>query len=144
MSEIEEPTSWSIHEAIAVAYEAFVIRFGADVLATAFEALCRDYEEAKAAALDTEEEIGDYLQYPLSMKGSGLDLWVAKARSDPDQAELLTLIGVRWLLARDDLLTRPAHSRVPCSYSEGLADHVSLQLLSQMLYRGRAPYTTCD
>lgn len=78
------------------------------------------------------------------MKGSGLDLWVAKARSDPDQAELLTLIGVRWLLARDDLLTRPAQSRVPCSYSEGLTDHVSLQLLSQMLYRGRAPYTTCD
>ena len=85
-----------------------------------------------------------FARCPLNKFGSELDLWVAKARADGEQVPLLVHAGVRWWLARDDLLSRPAHARVPCDYSNGAMEHFSLQLLSQMLYRGRAPYTTCD
>lgn len=90
------------------------------------------------------EELDKYLKYPLTMFGSELGRWVDRAKADESQARLLVHAGIRWWQSRDDLLSRPAHSRVPCDCSEGELDHFSLQLLSQMLYRGRAPYTTCD
>ena len=144
MHTIEKKTSWSIHEAIAVGMAEFTSRFGDDVLWQAFQllTLSRDVTLAEHARL--EEELDRYLKYPLSEVGSTLDLWMAKARVDGGQAQLLVHAGICWWLARDDLLSRPSHSRVPCDYSEGELDHFSLQLLSQMLYRGRAPYTTCD
>lgn len=136
--------SWSLHEALAVAFTAFTERFGEDTLWLAFEALTLRREATLAQNAEIADELERYLQHPLSKRGSELDLWVAKARKAEDQTPLLVHAGVRWWQARDDLLTRPAHARVPQVYAEGMTDHVSLQLLKQMLYRGRAPYTTCD
>ena len=136
--------SWSLHEALAVAFSAFTERFGQDTLWRAFEALTLRREATLAQHAELADELERYLQYPLNMRGSELDLWVAKARADTEQALLLVHAGVRWWQARDDLLSRPAHARVPRVYAEGMSEHVSLQLLKQMLYRGRAPYTTCD
>ena len=136
--------SWSIHEALAIAFTAFTERFGEDTLWRAFEALTLRREATLAQHAELADELERYLQYPLNMRGSELDLWMAKARKAEDQTLLLVHAGVRWWLARDDLLSRPAHARVPHVYAEGMSDHVSLQLLKQVLYRGRAPYTTCD
>lgn len=139
-----QPDSWSIHEAIAVAFTEFSERFGEDVLWRAFAELTQHRETIMAQQAELGSELDSYLQYPLNKFGSELDLWMAKARADDEQAWLLVHAGVRWWLARDDLLGRPTHARVPCDYSNGEMGHFSLQLLSQMLYRGRAPYTTCD
>ena len=136
--------SWSLHEALAVGFSAFTERFGQDVLLHAFEALTLHREATLAQNTEMADELERYLQHPLNLRGSELDLWMAKARKAEDQTLLLVHAGVRWWLARDDLLSRPAHARVPHVYAEGMSDHVSLQLLKQMLYRGRAPYTTCD
>lgn len=139
-----QPDSWSIHEAIAVAFTEFSERFGEDVLWRAFAELTQHRETIMAQQAELGGELDSYLQYPLNKFGSELDLWMAKARADDEQAWLLVHAGVRWWLARDDLLSRPAQSRVPCSYAEGETVHVNLQLLKQMLYRGAAPYTTCN
>jgi len=144
MQPTDTPDSWSIHEALAVAYGAFTERFGATILWQAFVALTRDRDATLAEQERLEADIDSFIKYPLGMKGSKLDVWVASALADPEVALLVLHMGVRWWRARDDLLTRPAASRVPCVYEEGGLEHVSLQLLRQMLYRGRAPYTTCD
>lgn len=134
--------SWSIHEAVAVSYQAFVEHFGADLLWRAFDALTskRDATLAKQGQLDYG--LGKYLQYPLSKDGDELTSWMKAARADSEQADLLLHIGVRWWLSRDDLLSRPAHSRVPCEYAPGSTYPARIQLLTQMLYRGRASETT--
>lgn len=144
MPQVEEKTSWSIHEAIAVAMTEFKNRFGDDVLWYAFQALTLHRDSALTEHAQLAEELDQYLKHPLSMFGSELKRWLRSAQADEGQARLLLHAGIRWWQSRDDLLSRPAHSRVPCDYSEGELDHFSLQLLSQMLYRGRAPYTTCD
>lgn len=136
--------SWSIHEALAVAFTAFTERFGEDVLWHAFAELTLRREATLAQHAELTDELERWLQGMLNQRGSELDLRVAKARSDANEALLLVHAGVRWWQARDDLLSRPAHARVPHIYAEGMTDHVSLQLLKQVLYRGRAPYTTCD
>lgn len=138
------PSSWSIHEALAVAYEEFTTRFGADLLWPAFDMLARDRDGTLAAHESVEAELDQYLGHALNKKGSTGDLWISSARADEGQLVLLLHAAVRWWCARDDLLSRPAQSRVPCEYAEGESAHVNLQLLTQMLYRGRAPYTTCD
>lgn len=140
----QDQHSWSIHEALAVAFTAFTERFGEDMLLRSLEELTLRREATLAQNAEMADELEKYLQHPLNKRGSELDLWVAKARKSEDQVPLLVHAGVRWWLARDDLLTRLAHARVPYVFAEGEADHVSLQLLKQMLYRGRAPYTTCD
>ncbi len=144
MHTIERKTYWSIHEAIAVSMAEFTNRFGDDILWSAFRLLTLNRDATLAEHAILADELDGYLKYPLNEVGSTLDLWMAKARTDANQAQLLVHAGIRWWLARDDLLSRPSHSRVPCDYSEGELGHFSLQLLSQMLYRGRAPYTTCD
>ena len=138
------PTSWSIAQALAVSFAAFTQRFGAALLWQAFEALTTEPERTMAAHMGLETAIDQYLPHALQAAGANLVIWMANARADPQQAQLLLHCAVRWWRARDDLLARPAKSRVPCVYAEGLSDHVSLQLLNQMLYRGAAPYTTCD
>ncbi|ADU99804.1 hypothetical protein [Alicycliphilus denitrificans] len=139
-----QPESWSIHEAIAVSFNAFGERFGEDVLWLAFAELARERDATLDELGGAERDINQYLMQVLNKKGSELDLWISSARADGAQALTLLQIGVRWWLARDDLLSRPAQSRVPCQHAEGETDHVSLQLLKQMLYRGAAPYTTCN
>lgn len=139
-----QPESWSIHEAIAVSFNAFGERFGEDVLWLAFAELAREREATIDELAGAEAEINQYLMQALNKKGSALDLWISTARADGEQALTLLQIGVRWWLARDDLLSRPAQSRVPCRHAQDETDHVNLQLLKQMLYRGAAPYTTCN
>jgi len=141
---MEERENWSIHEAVAVSHAVFVRRFGEDVLWMAFNALTSQRDATLAEHARLERDIDKYLQYTLHSEGGALAPWLTGARDDPETVNLLLHIGVRWWLARDDLLSRPARSRVPCVYAQGLKEHVSLQLLAQMLYRGRAPYTTCD
>lgn len=135
---------WSIHEAIAVSFDTFARRFGADLLWAAFQALTGDRETTLAEHVEWEKDIDKFIQYPLSMSGANLLVWMTNARADDYSTRMLCHMGIRWWLARDDLLSRPPKSRVPCVYTEGLSNHVNLQLLNQMLYRGRAPYTTCD
>lgn len=134
--------SWSIHEAIAVAYDAFTARLGADLLWRAFEALTQRHAETVTVNQRRDAELGRYINHIVASEGAALREWLANARADPEQAALLLHVGVRWWRARDDLLARPAGTRVRRAYAEGCAAHVSLQLLSQMLYRGRAPDTT--
>lgn len=136
--------SWSIHEALAIAYQEFSNRFGADLLWAAFDLLARDRERTLAELSEREAELDQYLGHAMYQAGSAGDIWISKARTDEGQTALLLQAAVRWWCARDDLLSRPTQSRVPCEYAEGNKDHVNLQLLAQMLYRGRAPYTTCN
>lgn len=136
--------SWSLHEALAVAFTAFTERFGQDTLWRAFEALTLRREATLAQHAELVHELGRWLQYPLELGGSELETWMANARADADQEPLLVHAGVRWWQARDELLSRPAHARVTFVRKEWTLDHVSLQLLKQMLYRGHAPNTTCD
>lgn len=134
--------SWSLHEAIAVAFSAFTERFGQETLWHAFEALALRREATLAQHAELAHELGRWLQYPLNEGGSGLDMWVANTRANVDEAPLLLHAGVRWWLARDELLSRPAQARVPHVFAEGkTAAHISLSLLKQMLYRGCAPDT---
>lgn len=136
--------SWSIHEALEAGYEAFIGQFGSAILWRAFDVLTRQRAITLRHQKQLERDVDKYLQYPLHLSGQELESWMEQARADPDQDVLLLQVGVRWWLARDDLLNRPAHSRVPCVYADGLDVPVRIQLLSQLLYRGRAPYTTCD
>ena len=133
--------SWSAPEALAAAYTEFTLRFGADLLHQAFEALTLQPEKTKNDHKAIEDELGTYLAYPLNTHGAGLVIWMANAKSKPDNAALLLHCAVRWWLARDDLLRKPSGTRVPCVYAEGSKDHSALQLLTQMLYRGSAPDT---
>ena len=134
--------SWSIHEALAIAFTAFTERFGEDTLWRAFEALTLRREATLAQHAVLAHELGRWLQYPLELGASELEPWMANARADADQEPLLVHAGVRWWQARDDLLSRPTQARVPHVFAEGkTAAHISLSLLKQMLYRGCAPDT---
>ena len=135
------PTSWSIAQALAVSFAAFTQRFGADLLWQAFEALTTEPERTMAAHMGLETAIDQYLPHALQAAGANLVIWMANAKSRPDNAALLLHCAVRWWLARDDLLRKPSGTRVPCVYAEGSSDHCTLQLLTQMLYRGSAPDT---
>lgn len=133
--------SWSISEALSEAYRAFAQRFGADLLWQAFEALTTKREDTMAAHQALERDLDQYLWHALNAQGANLVIWMANARSKPDNADLLLHCAVRWWLARDDLHRKPAGTRVPCEYAPGSTDHSALQLLTQALYRGSAPDT---
>lgn len=136
-----EATGWTIPDALAVAFQAFTQRFGADLLWLAFEALTIKREDTMAEHQALERDLDQYLGHALNAQGANLVIWMANARSKPDNAELLLHCAVRWWRARDDLVRMPGGTRVPCVYAEGATDHVALQLLMQMLYRGSAPDT---
>ena len=142
--ESTDHTSWSVPEALGVALEAFTKRFGADLLWAAFQQWTADPQSVMAEHRAIEASLDQYLAHALAHKGAAHVVWMANARADDTQAVLLLHIGVRWWRARDDLLRRLPQARVPCEYASGLTDHVNHQLLCQMLYRGSAPYTTCD
>lgn len=133
--------TWSVPEALAVAYTAFTQRFGADLLWQAFEVLTTKRKDTMAEHKALERDLGQYLGHALNAQGADLVIWMANAKSRADNAELLLHCAVRWWLARDDLLRKPSGTCVPCVYAEGATDHVALQLLTQMLYRGSAPDT---
>jgi hypothetical protein len=66
---------------------------------------------------------------------------MANMRSDPSCEDLLRLIGMRWVLARDHMLSLPKEAMVVYAPIEGLDDQFRLRVLKQMLYRGAAPDT---
>ncbi len=143
MADNTDKPSWSIPEALAVAYTAFTQRFGDDLLWQAFDALSTKPESTKAEHRAMGRDLDQYLGHALSAQGADLVIWMANARSCPDNVALLLHCGVRWWMARDDLLLQQAsEARVPCNYAEGSTDHPGLQLLTQMLHRGSAPDTT--
>lgn len=135
----EHTSSWTVHEALAVAFREFDIRFGADLLWPAFEAMASRRAEVLLEQAAIESELNQFLQYPLNKRGADLDLWISKARCTEDQAVLLLHIGVRWWRARDAMLALPAGTTVP--QIGDVEGHVSLSLLKQMLYRADAPHT---
>lgn len=135
----EHTASWTVQEALSVAYREFDLRFGADLLWPAFDALMHRRSEVLLAQAGIESELNQFLQYPLNKRGTDLDLWISKARSTEDQAELLLHIGVRWWRARDAMLALSDGTTVP--QMTDVEGHVSLSLLKQMLYRADAPHT---
>lgn len=134
-------THWTIPEALAAAYQAFSTRFGQDALAQAFEALTMAPQATKLENRRIGRTLDQYISHAINVHGREQVTWLSSALADADQAPLLLHAGVRWWLARDDLLRKPPGTLVPKQYMEGLKDHVSLQLLGQMLYRGAAPDT---
>lgn len=141
---IKDRGYWSVHEAIAVSFDEFSRRYGADLLWKAFQSLTRNHDAILREHTKLEADIGKFTQFALYIDEAKLDGWVSETRHDDYGIKMLHHMGIRWWLSRDDLMTRPPQTRVPCVYTEGMSGHVSLQLLRQMLYRGRAPYTTCD
>jgi hypothetical protein len=141
MKQPTEAAHWAVSEALAVAYTEFTQRFGAELLLQAFEALTLRPMETMATHRTLDRHMGNYISSVLDARGDGLTEWLTNARADRDQDAMLLDIGVRWWLARDDLARKPAGTRVPCEYAPGSTDHVSLQLLTQMLHRGSAPDT---
>ena len=135
-------THWTIAEALAATYQAFSTRFGHEALAAAFEALTMRPQATKLENKKLGRALDQYIGHALNAHGREQVLWLSHALADADQAPLLLHAGVRWWLARDDLLRRPAGTLVPKQYAEGLKDHVSLQVLAQMLHRGAAPDTS--
>lgn len=136
-----EHETMSIDEALLAAFTEFTMRFGEELLWQSFAALMRNRTDVLQYQSDYAEDLDTYIGSALYAKGANIVIWNANARADIDQAEMLLHIGVRWWLARDDLLGKPAEVRVLKYYLEGLSDHFSLQLLSQMLFRGAAPET---
>jgi len=134
-------THWTIHEALAASYQAFCTRFGQDALAVAFELLTMRRQITMLENKRLGRTLDQYISHAVNVQGREQVTWLSHALADPDQAGLLMHAGVRWWLARDDLLRKPAGTLVPKQYMEGLKEHVSLQLLAQMLYRGAAPDT---
>ena len=134
-------THWTIHEALAAAYQAFCTRFGHEALAAAFEALTMQRQATLLHNKRLGRSLDQYISHAVNVQGKEQMHWLANALAAPDQADLLMHAGVRWWLARDDLLRKPRGTLVPKRHMEGLKDHVSLQLLAQMLYRGAAPDT---
>jgi hypothetical protein len=135
--------SWTVPEALAVAYREFTQRFGADLLHQAFEALTLQSAKTMQAHRALDADMGDYISSVLDARGAGLAEWLANARADRTQDAMLQDIGVRWWHARDDLARQPEGTRVPCTYAPGFTSlHSGLQLLAQMLYRGSAPDRT--
>lgn len=137
MTYTTQPASWTVTQAVAIAYTAFAERFGADLLHGAFAALTTQPE----ATMTQQRALGAELDSYISHAMTGGSAWMDTARADPKQASLLLHLGVRWWLARDAMLHLPTGTLVPCQYAEGLTDHVSLQLLGQMLHRGGSPDT---
>lgn len=138
-----QATSWTVPEALAVAYTEFTRRFGADLLAQAFAALTLQPVKTMQAHRALDRDMGDYISSVLDAHGAALQEWLANARADREQDAMLQDIGVRWWRARDDLARKPAGTRVPCTYAPGSTSlHSGLQLLIQMLHRGSAPDTT--
>ncbi|WP_141685490.1 hypothetical protein [Klebsiella pneumoniae] len=135
---------WSVHEAIAVSFRAFSRRYGEDLLWSAFGMLTRDRRKAIREHALLEKDINDFIQYPIDSEGKSLREFMATAKADEHGLLMLRHMGIRWWLARDDLLSLPPQTRVPRVYCEGFTKHVSLQLLDQMLWRGAAPDTTCS
>ncbi|BBK14289.1 MULTISPECIES: hypothetical protein [Klebsiella] len=135
---------WSVHEAISVSFRAFSRRYGEDLLWSAFGMLTRDRRKALREHACLEQDINSFIKYPISSEGRALREFMAKAKDDEYGLLMLRHMGIRWWLARDDLLSLPPQTRVPRVYSEGFTNHVSLQLLDQMLWRGAAPDTTCN
>ncbi len=135
----EHTTSWTVQQALAVAFREFDLRFGSDLLWRAFEALTNRRAEVLAAQATIEPELNQFLQYPLNKRGADLDLWISKARCSADQAELLLHIGVRWWRAHEAMQALPIGTTVP--QVTDVECHVSLSLLKQMLYRADAPHT---
>ena len=133
--------SWTVPEALSVAYKAFAARFGADLLHQAFEALTLHPKQTMAMHRALRADMVTYLDYALDVRGAGLVVWMANARADLDQAPMLLDCAVRWWCARDAMLRLPLNTRVPCIYMEGLTAHSDLQLLEQMLRRASAPDT---
>lgn len=137
------PDTWSVPEALAVAYTEFTQRFGADLLHQAFAALTLQPEQTMQAHRALDRDMGNYISHVLDARDAGLLEWLANARADRSQDAMLLDIGVRWWRARDDLARQPHGTRVPCTYALGSTSlHSGLQLLVQMLHRGSAPDTT--
>lgn len=136
------PATWSVPEALAVAYAEFTQRFGADLLHHAFESLTLRPEKTMQAHHALDRDMGNYISSVLDARGAGLVEWLANARADSSQDAMLLDIGVRWWRARDDLARQPHGARVPCTSAPGSTSlHSGPQLLTQMLYRGSAPDT---
>lgn len=134
--------SWTVPEALAVAYREFTQRFGADLLHQAFEALTLHGTHTMQVHHALDADMGNYLSSVLDARGAGLTEWLANARADRTQDAMLLDIAVRWWRARDDLAREPAGTLVPCTYEPGATGlHSGHQLLSQMLYRASAPDT---
>ncbi len=137
----EQPDSWSISEAVTESYEEFGRRFGRDLIGSAFDIICRDPFGTSALHLKMSREIDESLRHMLNTSAEGQTIWMANARSSPGDLQLLQHIGVRWVYARDHMVSLPWDTVVPRRNVEGLGDHFSLQVLKQMLYRGAAPDT---
>ena len=138
---MSKTTHWTIPEALAAAYQAFGTRFGQEALASAFEALTMKPEATRLENRRLRRTLDQYIGHAINVQGREQVTWLSNALADPSQAPLLLHAGVRWWMARDDLLRKSPGTLVPKQYMEGLKDHVSLQLLAQMLYRGAAPDT---
>lgn len=134
-------THWTITEALGVAYEAFSTRFGPEALAAAFEALTLEPQATRLENRRLGRDLDQYISHAIGVFGREQVTWLSNALADPDQAALLMHAGVRWWLARDDLLRKPPSALVRKQYAEGMKAHFSLQLLGQMLHRGAAPDT---
>lgn len=142
MKATQPQDTWSVPEALAVAYTEFAQRFGAELLHQAFEALTLDPKQTMHAHRALDRDMGNYISSVLDARGAALVEWLANARADRSQDAMLLDIGVRWWRARDDLARQPHGTRVPCTYAPGSTSlHSGLQLLTQMLYRGSAPDT---
>lgn len=143
MKTIETPESWTIPEALAVAYAEFTQRFGADLLPKAFEALTLRPTQTLQVHQALDRDMGNYISSVMDARGAALIEWLAHARTDRDQDAMLLDIGVRWWRARDDLARKPVGTRVPCTYApDSTSLHSGLQLLVQMLHRGSSPDTS--
>ncbi len=137
------PATWSVPEALALAYTEFTQRFGTELLHQAFEALTLEPERTMQAHRALDSDMGNYISSVLDARGAGLVEWLANARADRSQDAMLLDIAVRWWRARDDLAGQPKGTRVACTYAPGSTSlHSGLQLLVQMLHRGSAPDRT--
>lgn len=141
MSNYHTNDYWSVHEAIAVSYSAFVELFGKDLLSTSLEILTMHRSEVLEQQIDMERDIDSFLHFPLSDDSFNANEWLAAPGGKDFKLSLLNHVGVRWWRARDSMLLLPSQTLVPCLYVQGCTGPLKIQLLSQMLYRGASPDT---
>lgn len=138
----DHANSWSIEEALAVSLDAFIHHCTETALLESFKALTRDRKGTLIRHSMLKKDIDKMIPFAITSGPAELVHLHAAAHKDADVALLFMHMGVRWWLARQDMLRQAPGTRIRRIHIEGLTDHESLQLLNQMLYQGACPRRT--
>lgn len=138
MNDVTNKATWPIDEALAISLVTLLDRIPQRALTDAFRALEDNRKKALVQHLALKDDIKNILDHVLGSSENDRRQLLSNAAVDKDLALVFMHIGMRWWLAREDMLAQPPGTLILREYAPGVS-HYSLQLLAQMLYRGACP-----